>query len=353
MAKGRQPGLLSGLSLQTLLRAYSAPESELSAEEAASTLFRFFRSRHVADLRLIVVTILVLLALYILVVFAALVGFEWQTAKPELYVTFIGPSVGIAGVVISWAYKSASTRLGIIDLFACEIATLCRVGTIFDIGTYYSRLYENPPAPPTGSTDKRAPDEYVSKEDYFPIFDHNSSDLQLLEALVVAPITEFYTYMKATRDTQRQLAAIGPSQATAPPQAETTDVMRTPWQDTMLNVVYMIFLGYESGRKVIEQLIEFEPSAAENKMVILITELTCYGFLLKHLKQDPRYPRLRLRGDIYRELAPTLYHEIAASHGQNEDYWRPAKELLPQLKERYERALHHSVDPASGEREAR
>jgi hypothetical protein len=62
--------------------------------------------------------------------------------KPELAVTLIGPAVGVAGVIISWAYKSASIRLGIVDLFGCEIATLCRVGTIFDVGTHYIRAYE-------------------------------------------------------------------------------------------------------------------------------------------------------------------------------------------------------------------
>ena len=69
MENGQRPSLLSGMSLRTLLRAFSAPESQLTEKEAASTLFRFFRSKHVVDLRLIVFTILVLLGFYIIIIF--------------------------------------------------------------------------------------------------------------------------------------------------------------------------------------------------------------------------------------------------------------------------------------------
>jgi len=132
------------MSLRTLRRAYSAPESQLTEEEAASTLFRFFRSKHVVDLRLIVFTILVLLGFYIIIIFigAFIEQYLHENFPGEIVVKLIGPAVGIAGVIIGWAYKAASIRLGIIDLFGCEIGTLCRVGTIFDVGTHYVRAYE-------------------------------------------------------------------------------------------------------------------------------------------------------------------------------------------------------------------
>ena len=333
MENGQRPGLLSGMSLRTLRRAYNEPDSQLTEEEAASTLFRFFRSKHVVDLRLIVVTILGLLAIYIFFIILGLVELYIRgELESDLVVKLIGPAVGIAGLIISWAYKAASTRLGIIDLFGCEIGTLCRVGTIFDIGTYYVRAYEGEAgAKEDGAKKRDSFDKYTSQEDYFPIFDHNSSDLQLLEALVVCRITEFYTFMKAARDTQRRLVTI-PS----PPQCAAAGA-QTPWHTAMLDVVYMIFLGYEAGRKAIDHLVEFEPAAAENAIVIMITELTCYGLLFGKLKDDPRYPRLQLRQEKYKEITPMLYRKIA-SHG-DEKYWRPARQLLPQLKERYERAL--------------
>ena len=45
---------------------------------------------------------------------------------------FFVPVVGVVGAVIAWAYQSGSARLGVIDLFACEISTLCRVATVVD-----------------------------------------------------------------------------------------------------------------------------------------------------------------------------------------------------------------------------
>jgi hypothetical protein len=178
MENGQRPGLLSGMSLRTLRRAYGTPESELTVEEAASTLFRFFRSKHVVDLRLIVVTILVLLGLYVIFILIGAVVEHYrhpETSQAELVVKLIGPAVGIAGVIISWAYKAASIRLGIIDLFGCEIGTLCRVGTIFDVGMRYVHAYEGrADAKDNGAEKRDSSDKYTSQEDYFPIFDNNS-----------------------------------------------------------------------------------------------------------------------------------------------------------------------------------
>jgi hypothetical protein len=116
----------------------------------------------------------------------------------KLLITYIGPALTIYGAVLAWAYLSASSRLGVVDLFACEIITLCRVGLTFDIAKYYVEQYKTP-----GATAA-----FVSEEDYFPVFDNNSRDLQLLESSIVNNITAFYTYMKATRDSLRKLALV-------------------------------------------------------------------------------------------------------------------------------------------------
>jgi hypothetical protein len=330
-----------------LWRAYSAPESELTEEEAASTLFRFFRSTHIVDLRLIVVTVLWLLGIYIIIIIVGFVEFYKEIKlEPDLAIKLVGPAVAIAGLVISWAYKAVSKRLGIIDLFGCEIATICRVGTIFDIGEYYVRAYKGQAGAQDDSTKTAGSfEKYTSQEDYFPIFDKNSSDLQLLEALIVYRITEFYTFMKATRDTQRRLATIPPPKEMPLPEGAAAGA-QTPWHSATLDVVYMVFLGYEAGRKAIHHLVEFEPAAAENTIVILITELTCYGLLRDKLNGDPRYPRLHLREENYKTIAPMLYRKIKSDHGESERYWRPARELLPQLRDRYERALGETMDKA-------
>src|SRR4051794_33382922 len=64
----RKPTLFSGQTFVTLWRAWRTPDYKLKAEEAASTIFRFFRSEHVRDVKVIVAAILSLLLIYIVVV---------------------------------------------------------------------------------------------------------------------------------------------------------------------------------------------------------------------------------------------------------------------------------------------
>jgi hypothetical protein len=134
----------------------------------------------------------------------------------QIYNHLYQPALPIYGAIVAWAYLSASARLGVVDLFACEILTLCRVGTAFDIGKHYVDQYDSlRPREKRGAVNKQPAGSanFVSQEDYFPVFDNNSRDLQVLEASVVRNITAFYTYMKATRDAQRRLAQTKPPQA--------------------------------------------------------------------------------------------------------------------------------------------
>src|SRR3954468_23792730 len=228
MTRGLISGLFSGLSFRALARAMGrVPTADLTATESASTLFRFFRSKHVRDLKLIFASALFVLAFHLFLVFCLgliSAGHAYLSAPKEplvsatkeffsFFIAYIGPGIPIYGVIVGWAYQTASTRLGIVDLFACEISTLCRVGTIFDVGKRYVDTYDRGPAPARPSA--AASDKFVSQEEYFPVFDSNSRDLQQLEASVVNNITEFYTYMKATRDSLRKLADM-PAQPAAP-----------------------------------------------------------------------------------------------------------------------------------------
>src|SRR5262249_8040505 len=138
----------------TFVRALFA--NDLSREEAASTLFRFFRSDHIKEIRFLVYGTVFLFAAYTLTVIVAMdsatvakyLNFiksqELQTAPPiqkagnsewvewvKTLITLLGPALGVTGVMIAWGYRSASARLGVVDLFAGEIGTLCRVGTVF------------------------------------------------------------------------------------------------------------------------------------------------------------------------------------------------------------------------------
>jgi hypothetical protein len=317
-------------SIRTLWRAVLLPEKSLSAKESASTLFRFFRSKHVADLRLIFVLATIGIAIHVGVVF-------WISGLPRSgsSLGYIGSGLVLYGAVNAWVYLTAATRLGVVDLFACEISTLCRVGTIVDMAKRYVELHKRSAI--DAETAHAA--GFVSQEDYFPIFANNSRDLQALEALVVVNITEFYTYMKATRDSQRKLADTKPSQA--PLDESKPD----PWHAALANMIYMLFLGYESARKSVRDLIEFEPTRAEDTMVILLSELICYAFLCRTFKGDQlKSARLELRRIDYVRDIRELYTKVNAGHGDNDKYWIQAKETAPQLKIRFEEDLRVSID---------
>ena len=47
---------------------------------------------------------------------------------------YVPGRIGLRGAGnVSWAYLNASKRLGVVDLFACEIGTLCRVSARFPL----------------------------------------------------------------------------------------------------------------------------------------------------------------------------------------------------------------------------
>jgi hypothetical protein len=375
-----QSSLISLRSLHTLWRALTVrDEAALDAHEAASTLFRFFRSKHVIDLKIIATLAIFLLIAHFLIVVLFVIArpaihYEvlWQTRGSEVaralvnfsnvtelithllssLVTYFAAAVPVYCGVVAWAYLSAATRLGVVDLFACEIATLCRVGTAFDIGRRYVELYKDEAkVTQKQKTARHLTDKpvdplvshsFVSQEEYFPIFQNNSRDLQTLEATVVGHITEFYTYMKSTRDMQRKLALIDPSQVVETGGKNANGIVKKdPWHDTLANMLYVLFLGYESGRNSVADLIEFQPTRAEDTIVILLTELECYSFLCGYFRDDDvRYDRLQLREANYQETIPDLIRRVKAAHPVGErKYWAPAERTVAELEERYETSL--------------
>jgi len=343
MAKRKQQGPLSLLSPLATVRSYR----RLRQDGTAATLDRLFISRHVLDLKLIA-SASVFAAILVFVVAGVL---EYATHRAEIVVAdgtwgaigkwaeaaqdfliYVGPALAVCGVILAWVYQQGSMRLGIVDLFACEITTLCRVGTILDFAKQFIRDFDKEPEAIKGT---RGPKDgavaFASAEEYFPIFDSNAKDLQVLEAKVVTHITSFYTYMKATRDSMRQLAQI--------PRRPGDDPKGGPWHTAKRNVVYMLFLAFESARKAVRDLVEYQPENAECTVTIMLTELVCYGFLIEQFdSSDIRYRRLVLRRRQYEKLVPSLCREVeAADENENPD-WRKAKELIPELRERFEYA---------------
>jgi hypothetical protein len=355
----QQSGLLSGLSFAALRKAISwVPDTELSKAESESTLFRFFRSKHVRDLKLIfAIALFVFLSHLALVLLIGLLDalnvflFPPPSSPPPVLrergvsaiseflscvFKYMGPAIPVYGLIMGWAYQSASKRLGIVDLFACEIGTLCRVGTIFDIGRRYVEEYNRLP-----SQDSSSYGSFVSKEEYFPVFDNNSRDLQLLEATVVNHITEFYTYMKGARDAQRRLAETKLSEGVETGAQNRGAKLDDARHTAIVNVIYLMYLGYESARKAINILVEYQPARAERLIVILLTELKCFSFLRNHFApEDLRWRRLQLREEDYRKQVLDVYNEvILAPHGHNAKDWLQGKETIPDLASRYHEAI--------------
>jgi hypothetical protein len=193
----------------------------------AATIDRVFASQHVKDLRLIVAAALFaflflfigfVLALSLVNGFAgqSTEGIHWKAifhAAAKSY-TILLSAVGVLGVILAWAYQTGSARLGVVDLFACEIGALCRVVTIVDVVSRYVDKFQNGPSV-THTNGPHVGYRFTSQESYFPVYESNTRDLQTLEATVVSNITAFYTYMKSFRDHLRMLAETAPQAAEA------------------------------------------------------------------------------------------------------------------------------------------
>jgi uncharacterized membrane protein len=271
----------------------------VKTEEEADTINRLFASKHLKDLRLIVnVTLWTFL---LIVPIGLLFSFEYQRVNhwdliakdPEqtwvsVHLAFaaaanllawLTPGVAVVGAVLAWAYQAGSARLGVVDLFACEVSTLCRIVTVLDtVRRSTDRFRAGPVVIPVNAAASGAASRFTSEEEYFPVFENNTAALEALEARVVVNITAFYTYMKAARDSMRSLMEITPTLAEVG-SADKAAAAVGPWHDAARNVIYVLYLGLESARKAVEDLVEFEPERAERQIVILISELEAYRFL--------------------------------------------------------------------------
>src|SRR5262249_39739532 len=179
---------------------------------------------------------------------------------------------------------------------------------------------------------------FDSSEGYTPIFDGNAKELRSLRVKVVTNITAFYTYWKATRDAFRKLAKVQETSADS-----AADPKDDQWHRAMRTVIYMQFLTHESARRAVRDLIEFEPNRAENTIVILLSELPAYEFLLQHFpKGDVRYARLEERKSRYQSIVPQLYYGTEEAHGKladtNEQLHRLPREELEELRRDWDKA---------------
>jgi len=278
----------------------------------SSTFRRLLISQHVRDLQAIFYATLFLLFVAFGLIICIHVG--WIKTGDNDADLDIAKSVGaillIGGTILAWLYQTGSKRLGIVDLFGCEIATVCRVGTITGFVPYLVEAYEKTLESEQASvhvTSTPSFTRFTSEEQYFSVFEHNSSDLEVLEADVVANVTAFYTYMKTVRDYLRYLGDAVASNGSKEQRA-----------NIIVRTIYMTFLAYESARKAIDDLIEYYPMQAEANITGLISELQAFDFLIRHFQvTDMRGKRLSLREENYSKLVPKLYQTTMGKRGSD------------------------------------
>jgi hypothetical protein len=285
----------------------------------SSTFRRLLVSQHGGDLRMIYAgTVAVMI--YVAGWHIHAVGWHLLSGGSETESKFVGAVLAAGFWVLAWTYQAGSKRLGVVDLFACEIVTLCRVGTIVDLVPRLIAAHEKLSGSAAAEANREHRGEqqqdiigrFTSQENYFPVFDGNNKDLQILEADVVINVTAFYTYMKALRDQFRRLGEL-----------EAGSEANRQKRAVVINAIYMTFLAYESARKSIIELIEFEPTQAEAIVTGLISELSAYRFLTKWFDPDDvRGRRLVLRAKDYGELVPALYEKVMNSTARD---WQNAR----------------------------
>lgn len=296
---------------------------------------------------------LTLWSVALLATFFVLIKLIHIDADPNAYswgetVKFIGAIAAAGATIMAWAYQAGSRRLGVVDLFACEIATLCRVGTVVEfiphMLTQYNAIGSAPKKPAQAERPSQALG-FSSKENYFPVFETNAKDLQVLEADVVNNVTAFYTYMKATRDTLRQLAELRLSEAPDDEQRK-----------AVINVIFMVFLAYESARRAIDDLIEFEPTHAENEIVLLFTELPAFRFLHGIYAPEGKFPdvirteRLRLRFEEYKRFVPELCSTVREhAHMKDWEDWNKAISMVAGLEDEFKKTTRKAAPAVSAD----
>jgi uncharacterized protein (UPF0332 family) len=329
-------------------------------EYSAETVDRLARSKHVADLRGVAwVTVVGALVAIILIIVVNLMD---RPAGSKLYESFVPVSavLAVVGTILAWCYRTGSARLGIVDLFACEITTVCRICTINALADTCIKAFELDSS--QNEKIRQHFSQFESSEDYTPIFDSNAKELQNLDVKVVTNITAFYTYWKSARDAARKLAKTPEREAVA-----AGDMKSDASHQTIRHVIYLQFLTLESARRAVRDLIEFQPTNAENTITILLSELPLYGFLLNRFKREPhdvRHARLKLRQERYRDVVPKVYYDTKRGYAKYENVeavkkefprrkgleelgrdWAKAYRMLEQLRSHYEDAMSSDLPP--------
>lgn len=189
-------------------------------------------------------------------VLAGLLG-PTQDATPDSLVALQAGLLTVAGGIISWAYQSANVRFGVADVFAAEIATLCRVAAIDDFMTNFVDLF---------GTQEKFPNVDASR-DYLAMYNSSAKDLEALDGDAGRYVTQFYVHTKALMDLLRH----GANPRENPRAA--------------LNVIYAAFLAFESARQALSVLTDNAEERREYVLTAMLSEIPAYLLLLERARK--------------------------------------------------------------------
>jgi hypothetical protein len=231
-------------------------------------LKRFFASPHCRDLLIIAVVAVVILVVTIAIALIIALG---SRGLPGIDSTVLTIVVGAVLGVCAWAFQSTNLRFGAADIFASEIVTLCRITAVIGL---IPRLVEA--SKPGGQRVHGG----QSTQDYVVIFHNNSKDLEILDGEVVTLVTEFYVHFKAMLDTMSRLPDLGKDK-------EPTSEHANRYREALLNVIYMAFLTFESGRNSLMRLIDDKLVRQEALLTALLNEIPAYIHLFEVFRTKP------------------------------------------------------------------
>jgi hypothetical protein len=245
---------------------------------------RFRTSNHSRDLYYLCLIAILLVAIFISISII-------YKVKMELFVAIITALFG----VLSWTYQAANTRFGAADLFAGEIAALCRIAAVADIMSSLAKQYciGVMPAPPASQT-----------TEYFIAYNNNAKDMEALDGDVVESVAQFYVNMKVFRDVLRQ-----PTNA-----RDAAEI-----KERQLTAIYYGFLAFESARIGLAVLIDDRQRSREAILAAMRSELPAYVLLYSELRRRPhdlRWSFISARLPKYRILLKEIRDNLPAGRGR-------------------------------------
>jgi hypothetical protein len=212
----------------------------------------------------------------------------------------------VAGGIISWAYQSANIRFGVADVFAAEIATLCRVAAVDDFMAKFVNLFKE---------ERKFPDIDASR-DYLAMYNSNAKDLESLDGDAARYVTQYYVHMKALMD-QLQHGA---------------DPRENP--RAALSVIYAAFLAFESARQALAVLMDNRRERQEYVLTAMLSEIYAYSLLLDKADDldDPDMGKIR-KNRIEARLAD--YESLIAAI-KSPELEPPSREIALQIHQMWD-----------------